>query len=342
MASSFILAGDIGGTTARFALFASGSTTGARLAARAPAFESFYAGHDFPDFDAALARFRDESGIAAGKATITRACLGAAGAVEGNRIKLTNAPWSIDADAVSACLDGAPVLLLNDFEAAAHGVESLAPRDLTTLQAGQPRAAGAQVVIGAGTGLGVAYRVANDAGYQVVAGEGGHAGFAPTDAEQAGLMLALLAELGRVSVEHVVSGAGLERIHAFVRRKASGGGHLAAAEVARLALEEADSTALHALDLFIACYGAVAGDHALAVRASGGVYIAGGIAAKILPRLAAGGFIAAFNAKGVRSALAKSFPVHVVTTERLGLLGAACAALREGQETGQDARTRRN
>lgn len=319
MARSFILAGDIGGTTARFALFETGRPPAA------PAFEALYEGADFADFDAAFARFRAESGLATGKLRVAGACLGAAGPVEGDRVRLTNAPWTIDAGAVSASLDGTPVQLLNDFEAAAHGIDALAPGDLETLQAGVPRAAAAQLVIGAGTGLGVAYRVANGTGYRILAGEGGHAGFAPANAEQTTLLQYLQAELGRVSDEHVVSGAGLARIYAYVRRKSAA---VDAAEISRRALEEAEPPALRALDLFIACYGAVAGDHALTVRADGGVFVAGGIAAKILPRLAAGGFLNAFNAKGTQSALTRSCPVHVVTTHRLGLLGAACAALR--------------
>ncbi len=323
MATSFILAGDIGGTTARFALFEAGRRPDT------PAFEALYEGADFADFDAAFTRFREASGLAAGKITLAGACLGAAGPVQGNRVRLTNAPWSINAAAVSASLGGTPVQLLNDFEAAAHGIDALAPGEVTTLQAGVPQPGAAQVVIGAGTGLGVAYRISADAGYQVVAGEGGHAGFAPADAAQSALLLSLQPALGRVSVEHVVSGAGLERIHAFVcRQGAVGSDGPDAAEISRRALEDADPLALRALDLFIACYGAVAGDHALTIRADGGVYVAGGIAAKILPRLAAGGFLAAFNAKGTQSALARACPVRVVTTHRLGLLGAACAAQR--------------
>lgn len=325
MAGTFILAGDIGGTTARFALFESGVPPGA------PAFEALYDDKAFATFDAALERFLEQSGIAAGTVVVDRACLGAAGPIAGDRIKLTNAPWTIDARSAARQLGGAPVRLINDFAAAAHGIDVLAPTDMKTLQAGEPRAQGAQpargaqLVIGAGTGLGVAYRVFDGKRYLVVAGEGGHAGFAPADEVQIELLRALQSRLGRVSAEHVVSGAGLERIHDHLRRHAAApAAH--AAEISRRALEDAEPTALRALDLFIACYGAVAGDHALAVRATGGVYIAGGIAAKILPRLSAGGFLAAFSAKGAHAALLRTCPVHVVTTHRLGLLGAAHAA----------------
>lgn len=332
MATPFILAGDIGGTTARLALFESGMPTGR------PTFEALYEDTDFADFSAIIARFRVDSGIAEGRAAIGHACLGAAGAIAGRRVQLTNSSLLIDADAVSTLLGGAPVTLLNDFEAAAHGIPALTPADFTTLQVGAPRPAGAQVVIGAGTGLGVAYRISNGSDYQVVSGEGGHAGFAPTDREQTALQLSLLAELGRVSAEHVVSGPGLVRIHAFLRAT-SGAGEATkeAAEVSRRALQDRDPLALRALDMLISCYGAVAGDHALAVRAYGGVYVAGGVAAKNLARLSAGGFLASFNAKGTHAGLVGECPVHVVTTHRLGLLGAARAALADPRRADDNA-----
>lgn len=321
MTDTFILAGDIGGTTARFALFESGLPPGT------PAFEALYEGDEFASFDAALERFVAQSGIAAGTVAIDRACLGAAGPIAGDRITLTNAPWTIDARSASKQLGGVPVRLINDFAAAAHGIDALSPDDMQTLQAGAPQARGAQLVIGAGTGLGVAYRIFDGEQYLVVAIEAGHAGFAPADEAQIELLQGLRSKIGRVSAEHVVSGAGLARIHEHLRAQTRAQTTAAGpAEISRRALEDAEPTALRALDLFIACYGAVAGDHALALRATGGVFIAGGIAAKILPRLAEGGFLAAFGAKGSYAALLDTCPVHVVTTYRLGLLGAAGAA----------------
>jgi glucokinase len=168
-----------------------------------------------------------------------------------------------------------------------------------------------------------------------MSGEGGHAGFAPADDEQMRLWQMLHAQLGRVSVEHVVSGPGLVRIYEFLRATLPESAALrasvradGAAAISRHALEHDDPLASRALDLFIACYGAVAGDHALIVAARGGVYIAGGIASKVLSRLAAGGFMAAFNAKGAHAQMNLRMPVQVVTTERLGLLGAALIAAR--------------
>jgi glucokinase len=323
LAKDFILAGDLGATTTRLGLFEAGA------APARPAFERNYAGADFAEFAAVLARFLADCRSAAGEIRIERACLGVAGPVAGARVRMTNLAWTIEADAVSAGLGGARVVLLNDFEAAAHGIDALAPDDRLTIQEGAPRTEGAQVVIGAGTGLGVAYRFWTGDRRQIVAGEGGHTGFAPADEQQSALLRALLPKLGRVSAEHVVSGAGLARIHGFLGQMsgaARSAGTEDPAEISRRALTMGDPLAARALDLFIACYGAVAGDHALAVCAYGGVYVVGGIAAKILPRLAAGGFIAAFNAKGSHSTLARAFPVHVVTAGRLGLLGAAQVA----------------
>ena len=157
------------------------------------------------------------------------------------------------------------------------------------LQRGEPLPHAARVVIGAGSGLGVAYALPQGKRYQVIAGEGGHAGFAPADDEQMRLWQTLHAQFGRVSVEHVVSGPGLVRIYEFLRATLPEAPALnesvraeGAAAISRHALEQNDPLACRALDLFIACYGAAAGDHALTVTARGGVYIAGGIAPKIL------------------------------------------------------------
>jgi len=323
-----ILAGDIGGTKALLLL------ASVRQGRPKPLLERRYSVASFGDFAAMLERFLEECREHRGRDTrIGAACFGAAGPASGNRIHMTNLPWCLDGEAVAAQFGIGRVLMVNDFEAAAKGVEALAPDDIAVLQRGEPLAGAARVVIGAGTGLGVAYALPQGRSYRTVAGEGGHAGFAPADDEQMRLWQALHRQLGRVSVEHVVSGAGLVRIYEFLRaemRESPGFDENVrgegAAAISRHALELGDPLACRALDLFIACYGAAAGDHALAVIARGGVYIAGGIARKIFSRLAAGGFLAAFNAKGVHAELNRRIPVKVVTTERLGLLGAALIA----------------
>jgi glucokinase len=325
-----ILAGDIGGTKALLQLAA------VRRGRLAPVLERRYAVAAFADFSAMLTRFLDECREQGGRdARLASACFGAAGPVSGNRIKMTNLPWRLDAGTIAAKFGIARVQLVNDFEAAAAGVEALDPGDCATLQSGKPSPEAARVVIGAGTGLGVAYALPQGKRYRIIAGEGGHAGFAPADTEQMRLWQALHAQLGRVSVEHVVSGPGLVRIYEFLRAEQPQATALreslsqeGAAAITRHALDQNDALASRALDLFIACYGAAAGDHALALTARGGVYVAGGIARKIFSRLAAGGFVAAFNAKGAQAQLNLRIPVKVIMTERLGLLGAALIAAR--------------
>lgn len=295
-----ILAGDIGGSKSLLALFENGR----------PLVELRLASREFADFEALLARFLDEARGAFGATPRPEAaCFGVAGRTEERSARLTHLPWTLEAAAIAARFGLARVRLVNDFAAAAWGVDALAPEEMHTLQAGEPLERAPRVVLGAGTGLGVAYAFFDGARYVPVPGEGGHAAFAPADERQAQLWRTLHERLGRVEVEHVVSGAGLVRIHEFL------GGESCAPE------EASDE----AVELFAACYGAVAGDHALQVLARGGVYVAGGIAPRVLPRLAAP-FLAAFNDKGAFSDEARRMPVRVVRTERLGLLGAARAA----------------
>jgi len=296
-----ILAADVGGTKSLLALFDQGT----------PAFELRLASSEFPDFESLLARFLDEARAALGAAPrIESACLGIAGPVRDELVRVTNLPWTIDAARLRGRFAVDRLELINDFSAAAWGVGALAPRDLVTMQPGEPLAGAPRVVLGAGTGFGVAYVVHG----VPVAGEGGHGGFAPAGIEQNALWRFLHERLGRVQLEDVVSGPGLACIHEFMTGE-------------RVAPEDASP---QALDLFVACFGAAAGDHALNVMARGGVYVAGGIAARILPRLAAGGFLAAFNDKGGFAEHTRRMPVHVVTNERVALLGAAAAAAREG------------
>jgi glucokinase len=305
MSRRFFLCGDIGGTKTLLAIAA---LAGDRLEL---VVERRYADRDFPAFADLVRGFRDEARI-----QIERACLGVAGPVEGRRVAVTNFPWAIEAEPLEAIL-GAPVALANDFVAAAHGIDVLRPDDVFTLQEGVPEPRAPQLVIGAGTGLGVAYRVWQGGRYAVLGGEGGHVGFAPGDERQADLWRALHAELGRVRVEHVVSGPGLARIHGFLR--GAGGEPRAPQEITA----GTDALARASVAFFLECFGAAAGDHALSILARGGVFLAGGIAPRILPQLRDGPFLAAFNAKGEHARLAASFPVRVVTNERLGLLGAA-------------------
>jgi glucokinase len=337
MTREAFLVGDIGATHARLAIatFAGGALEWL---------------HDvrcndaaLADFDAALDALFAASPVDPGQ--IRAACLGVAGPIHGRRVHFTNRDWVIDAAAIAAKLGGAAVTLVNDLAAAASGIDLLPERDFAVLQRRPTAAGGVRLVIGAGTGLGIAYAVACDDrrqpvrargeayDYRIVASEGGHAGFAPANARQRWLAEALRGAAERLEAEQVVCGAGLERIYRALRDEeparetpalraalARGAGPAA---ISGAAIEENDPLAGEALDLFIDCYGAVAGDHALAVLPYGGVFVVGGIAAKILPRLEAGGFVSAFTAKGAFAELAGTFPIAVVTNDRLGLAGAA-------------------
>ena len=321
-----ILAADIGGTHARFMLARSDA---GRLAVLDEATLPV-AAHD--TVEEAAAAFIGRT--AAPK--IDRACFAVAGPVDGRSAQLTNARWRIDADAFAKRMHIGEVALCNDFEAAAFGLDTLAPSARLTLQPpiGTSDAPGdasdRRLLIGAGTGLGVAYLLREAGRTHVIAGEGGHVAFAPADEEQVELLGYLRPSLGRVTAEHVLSGAGLGRLYGFACRHRGGvpdevRDEGAAAVARRFAAGEPEAT--HALRLFTSIFGAVAGDHALAVLAMGGVFIAGGIAPRFAGAFADGGFIAAFRAKGAHAALMARVPVHLVCDDRLGLRGAASRAM---------------
>lgn len=319
---SLLLGADLGGTKTLLAL--------AELRGGRPAVldRRRYENAEHADFEGVLRAFLDDVGL--GDDRVDAVAIGVAGPVEGRCVKVTNLPWVLDAEAIARFLGGPQVALLNDFEAAATGIDALAPDDLVTLQEGVPDPRGHQLVIGAGTGLGVAFRIRTGAGYRIVPGEGGHVGFASADARQDDFLHWLRARLGRVNLEHVVSGPGLASAYAFECERAGTRVALPAeidpADVTERALLGGDAQASAALDLMVSAYGAAAGDFALTCLARGGVFVAGGVAPKILPRLQAGGFVEAFNAKGPMAHLARNFPVRVVTNEQLGLLGALAAA----------------
>ncbi len=311
---SIYLCGDVGGTKALLAL--------AAVEAGAPrfVFRRRYECADYGSFDELFARFRTDA--AACDAVPVGGCLAVAGPIDddGLTAKITNLPWTVDAAACGKAFGLAPLLLANDFGAAAAGIGAVAAPDLITLQAGEPLAGGVRLVVGAGTGLGMAVLVPQDEGFRVLAGEGGHVGFGPRDQAQIEVHAALLAEHGRVTAERVISGPGLEAIHRILAGEAAEPEAIAARALA------GETAALRSLAVFVDAYGAFAGDMALTVMARGGVYLAGGIAAKIMPLLQAGGFVAAFGAKAEHARLAARMPVYVVNDADLGLKGAALIA----------------
>lgn len=255
---------------------------------------------------------------------IDAACFGVPGPVEQNRARLTNLPWQVDAQDIAHCFSIAQVNLINDFAAVAYGIAGLADEDLYVLQKGQPRALGVKVVTGAGTGLGVATLIFSKDDYVPLASEGGHVDFAPRNKTQGALLDFLLTIYPQhVSYERLLTGSGLSLIYRFVSR----GEELQPALITEQALNQTYPHAIHALDLFIDIYGAYAGNLALTLLPQAGMYIAGGIAPKILAALRSGRFMHAFVDKGRYKDLLSRIPVAVIVNEKVGLLGAYRYAL---------------
>lgn len=307
-----ILCGDIGGTHARLALAEAGTTE--------PIRERRYQCADFADFEPLLADF-----LAREQVRISAGCLAVAGPIgdDGRTAQLTNLPWRIDATALAAAFGIARLDLANDFTAAALGVTACPTGSLVPLQAGEPLAGTPRLVVGAGTGLGMAVLMPTADGWQVLPGEGGHVAFGPTDPVQAELWQHLYRQHGRVTAERVVSGPGLEAIYRFL---APGAPAATAEAISQSAREDRHGPGGRAVDLFLAAYGAFAGDMAMAVMARGGVYLAGGIVAKLLPLLADSPFLERFNGKAEHAQLARQMPITIVTDPMLGLRGAAILA----------------
>ena len=246
----------------------------------------------------------------------------------------------MDAGELAAQLELPSVGLLNDLEANAYGVGGLEPEDFVALDSGLPARAGNAAIISAGTGLGEAGMYWDGTVLRPFAGEGGHADFAPRDEVQAALLQHLVKRYGHVSYEHVLSGPGLHHIYEFLRQQAGGeepdwlteaikteGGPAA---VSNAGLDGTSALCVRALHLFASVYGAEAGNLALKMMAIGGVYVGGGIAPKILPKLQDGTFMAAFTDKGRMKPLLNTIPVRVIRNDKTALIGAARWALLHG------------
>jgi glucokinase len=249
-----------------------------------------------------------------------------AGPTDGRTVQLTNLDWRLDADALSREF-GLPFRLVNDFEAVAWGIDALADTDKTSLQTGAADSHAPRLVMGPGTGLGVALGIPEPAGYRPQPGEGGHIGFAPVDDEQVSLLRFLQGRYGRVSVERILSGPGIADLYRFCRT-ASGRAttrERSPADVTEAALAGDDPMAIWALRLFCRILGQTAGDLALAAGARGGVYLAGGIPPRILPLLAGEDFLEGFRNKGRFADWMRGVPVQVVTDPDIGLKGSALA-----------------
>jgi glucokinase len=319
-----VLAGDAGGTKTILAV-AEGEGAAFRTIA-----EEKFASRDFPGLAPIIQRFLKSTG-----SEVATACIGVPGAVTGGMSRTPNLPWVLSETELETQTGISHVELINDFQAAATGVLSLSEEALVTLQSGLPQPTGTRAVIGAGTGLGQALLVWDGTSYHVNPTEAGHADLAPRGELQRELATRLEAQLGHVSVERVVSGPGLVHVYEFiVDRGVSSWPEIresfatedAAAVISRYAMSRQDLASEQALDLFVDMYGAEAGNLALRVLPRGGLYVAGGIAAKILGKLQEGRFMQAFLDKGRLRELLETIPVYVVLDPKVGLYGAAATA----------------
>jgi glucokinase len=325
-----LIAGDIGGTKTLLALY------DAERGPRRPVAEAEFASARYDGLESMVEEF-----LGRHRARARAACFDVAGPVIDGRVQLTNLPWVVEERALCARLGLGSATLLNDLQAIAHAVPQLHGDELRTIKPGHARPRGAMAVIAPGTGLGEAFLVWSGSEYVACASEGGHADFAPGDALQIELLHYMLARHARVGYERICSGMGLPNIYDFLRDSGRAAESPAlAAELAKasdrtplivaaaLRVPEGDPLSAMTLRSFVSILGAEAGNLALKVLATGGVYIGGGIAPRILPQLENGVFGQAFVNKGRFAQMLEAIPVHVIAT-RAALLGAAICGLRQ-------------
>ena len=321
-----ILAGDVGGTSTRLAYF-QGQDGGLQVLA-----EAHYPSADHASLYEIVRLFAARQSFSP-----QRACFGIAGPITGGEVKTPNLPWSIASGELARAAGVARLLLINDLAANTYGISVLKEGDLAVLNPGKENPTGTIAVVSAGTGLGESLAYWDGAGHRPLPSEAGHADFAPRNGLEGGLLDYLRAEFGRVSYERVVSGPGLVNVYRFLRDT----GYLPEDPAVAAALQAGDPAAAisqaalagscplcgKALDLFVSVYGAECGNAALRFLATGGVYLGGGIAPRILRTLREPAFLRAFSAKGRLEPLLAAIPVKVILNDRTALLGAAVAAL---------------
>jgi glucokinase len=322
-----VLAGDVGGTNARLAIVELDGS-GARITR-----DGRFPSRDYPGLTPIVGRF-----LAEGAALPERACFGIACPVVGADCTAPNLPWTINARKLAAEIGIPRTAIINDFTAVGYGIEVLGPSDLATLQEGDPTPQGPIALIGAGTGLGQGFLIWEGGHYRVLASEGGHGDFAPSGEVQSGLLKHLRRQFGRVSWERLLSGPGIVDVYRYLLASGVAPERTIVRDemeredpamvISRHGLAKTDCLSDRALDLFCEIFGAQAGNLALTVVSTGGVYLAGGIAPRLVERLRSGPFITAFRNKGRMSQLLSRVPVHVIMNPNGGLLGAAAVAAR--------------
>lgn len=323
-----ILVGDVGGTNARFALYRypPGEPGQGEIVQR-----GVREVREHADFSGALAAYLKEQALE--PSALQGACLAVASAVVGDEVAFTNSPWRFSAPAIAQQFGLRRLEVMNDFAALGSSIADLPERSTVAVQHGSGAKTGTEVVLGPGTGLGVAVRHCESG--IVIPSEGGHTSFAPTDDEERALFDFIAAEVPRVSYERILSGAGLTRLYAFHRRcsgvRAGDDDATAPApEVVRRARQGDDASAAWAIDRFLRILGHFAGDAVLMFGAFRGVYLAGGILPHLVGELRSGGFLARFNQKGRFSSLMADTPVRLITDDTASLRGAALRLLSAG------------
>ncbi len=334
-----LLAADVGGTNTRFCL---AQPEGSRLHILQ---QQTYASADYPRFEQALATFLAQCNCTD---SLDAACIAVAGPVlhrAGEYLaSVTNLPWQISNRALQLQLQLSEVQLINDFTAVCYGIDQLNPQQIETLQQGEPSDPSAYpsaLVIGAGTGLGVAHRLWMNGAWHVLPTETGHAGFAPESALQSALLAYLQVDNAHVSLENILSGRGFYVIYRFLQQhlglqptdaiEARLSSENSAQIICEAALSGSDALSRQTLELFVEIYGAAAGNCVLNHYPLDEVYIAGGIAAKISTALHSETFTRAFTQKGLMSDNLQALPVKLITDENVGLLGALAVAARVSQ-----------
>ena len=320
-----LLAADIGGTKTLLGLFEPAASRPRPAAVRA------FGTLDYDDLQAMIAEFIGGESVKAGD--LEAACFGVAGPVFDEAATLTNVPWKVDARGVASRFRFPRVTLLNDLQALAYSVPVLDASEVHVLQAGTPLPNGNIAVIAAGTGLGEA--LLHNVGGRFIPSpsEAGHADFAARTEREISLLRDLIVRYGRADVERVVSGPGLVNVYRITHNDRCAaeidvGDPDAPAAISNAALERRCAGCVEALAMFVEAYGAEAGNLAIRVVSTGGVFIGGGIAPKILPALANGTFIRAFRTKPPLEAMLSAMPVKVILNAEAGLLGAAVFAAR--------------